>query len=246
MAGSKYSTIAQTDDGANANYNGVVLSLQHRFTNIFTVLSNYTYSRCLSSTNFAGDLTGPTYQNPANRNAYYGSCSFDLRQNFVLSVVAKMPKLPSARANRLFGGWQLAPILSIHSGTPFSPLTGTDNSRTGVNLDRPNVLNNPYVENLDTRQWIASTAFTSNAIGTFGNAGSYSLIGPGYFDIDFSLSRIFTVGEIHHVEVRSEFFNVTNHANFTNPSGTLRSQSFGQLLAASDPRIIQFALKYSF
>ena len=157
-----------------------------------------------------------------------------------------MPKIGSAWVNRLVGGWQLAPIFTAHSGTPFTPLTGADNSRTGVGLDRPNVVSNPYVENLDTRHWVTATAYSANSIGTYGNAGALSLVGPGFFDLDFALSRIFAVKEHVHLEVRSEFFNVLNHTNFNNPSGTLSSQNFGILLSSGDPRILQFAMKLSF
>ena len=58
--------------------------------------------------------------------------------------------------------------------------------------------------------------------------------------------NLFTLREIHHLEVRSEFFNILNHTNFSNPTGTLSSQNFGILLAASDPRILQFAAKATF
>jgi hypothetical protein len=53
---------------------------------------------------------------------------------------------------RLLGNWQLAPIISIHAGTWFSPFTGVDNSLTGIGLDRPNVLGSPYANNAGTRQ----------------------------------------------------------------------------------------------
>jgi hypothetical protein len=244
--GSLYSTIAQTDDGAGANYNGLVLSAQHRFAGNYTFLTNYTWSHCMSTGNFAGDIAGPSYQNPYNRDADYANCSFDVRHNYNASIVATMPKLGSSWTNRLFSGWQLAPIFTAHSGTPFTPVTGADNSRTGVGLDRPNVISNAYVENLSTRRWVTPNAFVANAIGAYGNAGAFSLVGPGFFDLDVSLSRSFALREHIHLEARSEFFNVLNHTNFSNPSGTLSSQNFGVLLAAGDPRILQFAMKLTF
>jgi hypothetical protein len=246
VTGSLYSTIAQTDDGAGASYHGVVFSAQHRFASNYTLLTNYTWSHCMSSGNFAGDIAGPSYQNPYNRNADYANCSFDLRQNYNLSIVATLPHLGTGWVNRVFGGWQLAPIFTARTGSPYTPVTGTDNSRTGIGLDRPNVIGNAYVENLGTRRWVTPDAFAANAIGTYGNAGAYSLVGPGYYDLDVALSRIFAVREHIHLEVRSEFFNALNHTNFSNPTGTLSSQNFGVLLAASDPRILQFAMKLTF
>ncbi len=88
---------------------------------------------------------------------------------------------------------------------PFSPLTqdshlhpttGVDNSRTGEGADRPNVLSDPYVRNLNTRVWLNAAAFAQNPVGTFGNAGWNSLRGPGFFDIDVGLSRSFAIREV--------------------------------------------------
>ena len=73
--GIDYSTVGQTDDGANAGYNGLLVTLRHRMSRNFLVVANYTYSHCLSSANFGGDMTGPGYQNPADRNADHGNCS---------------------------------------------------------------------------------------------------------------------------------------------------------------------------
>ena len=244
--GSFYSTIAQTDDGANASYNGVVFTAQHRFTNNYTFLTNYTWSHCLSSGNFAGDIAGPSYQNPNSRNADYGNCSFDVRHNFNLSIVAAVPKLGPVWANRVLGGWQLAPIFVAHSGTPFTPVMGVDNSLTGVNLDRPNAISNPYVQDLGTRRWITPAAYSANLAGTYGNAGAFSLVGPRFVNLDVSLSRVFSLKEMARLEARAEFFNVLNHTNFTNPTGSLNNQNFGVLLASGDPRILQFAMKLSF
>jgi hypothetical protein len=48
------------------------------------------------------------------------------------------------------------------------------------------------------------------------------------------------------MQFRAEFFNLFNHANFSNPTTTLSSGSFGSITGAADPRIVQFALKLSF
>ncbi|HEX4170834.1 MAG TPA: hypothetical protein VHZ55_35685, partial [Bryobacteraceae bacterium] len=53
---------------------------------------------------------------------------------------------------------------------------------TGIGLDRPNVVGNPYVRITSTSQWISAGAFVPNPLGTFGNAGSDSLAGPMFFN----------------------------------------------------------------
>src|SRR5581483_439234 len=159
-----YSTLSRSDGGANANYNGMLLSARHRFNANYTVLANYTWSHCINEGQFVGTLGGSGYQNPFDRNADRGSCAFDLRHIFNLSLVAATPRFTGNRAARyLLSGWQIAPIMTARSGVRFTPVTGVDNSMTGVGLDRPDALGNPYVRNLSTLFWLSPTAFAPNA-----------------------------------------------------------------------------------
>jgi hypothetical protein len=108
------------------------------------------------------------------------------------------------------------------------------------------VVGSPYLRNTKTLQWIDGAAFVPNAPGTFGNAGYNSLLGPAAFNMDTNLTRLFKIRESQRFELRFEFFNVLNHTNFNNPVTNLRSATFGRIQSAGDPRIIQFAAKYSF
>ncbi len=69
-------------------------------------------------------------------------------------------------------------------------------------------------------------------------------------NVDFSVFKQFAITERWRVEFRSEFFNVFNHANFTNPSSSITPASigsFGKVFnTVTDPREIQFALKLYF
>jgi hypothetical protein len=246
VAGSYFATMALTDDGANSEYNAALLALRHRFSNSYTVLANYTYSHCIAEGTMVGDLTGPQYQNPYNRNADRANCRFDIRQIGNISLVAQMPRFATEWKNRVLGNWQLAPLVSIHTGTWFSPTTGVDNSLTGVGLDRPNMVGDPYVRNTTALEWLNPAAFAANPVGTFGNAGAYSLQGPGYFDVDLGLSRSFQLRESKRLEARFEDFNSLNHTNLSNPTATLSSAHFGQITSAGSPRILQLALKLTF
>jgi hypothetical protein len=243
--GAFYSTIASTDDGANANYNGLLLTARHRFSRNYSVLANYTWSHCISEGNFMNALTGPSYQNPANRDADRGNCAFDIRHTMNLSFVAQSPHFQSTWTNRIFSNWRLSPILSLRSGTWFSPTSGNDNSLTGVGLDRPNVVGPAYATT-SRLQYLSPGGFKANATGTFGNAGAFSLQGPGKINVNVSAARIFKVREGHRLEVRFEAFNAINHANFSNPVVSVSSSQFGQLLTAANPRILQIAMKYVF
>ena len=50
-----------------------------------------------------------------------------------------------------------------------------------------------------------------------------------------------------NLEWRSEFFNVLNIANFSNPGGSITAASYGVIRnTTGNPRVVQFALKLAF
>jgi hypothetical protein len=248
-AGAYFSTITQMDDGATTNYNALRLSGQHRFAHNFSLLSVYTYSHCLQNAQTIGNRlsTGSnTYQNPYNRDADYASCDSDLRHVLNTSFVYETPKFANRGVNTVFGNWRPSFLFSVRPGFLFSPMSGIDNSLSGVGQDRPNVVGEPYVKDTHTRVWINPAAFVLNPLGTFGNAGYNSLRGPGSFSFDANLTRVFQIRERQRLDLRFEFFNLVNATSFNNPGTNLRSATFGLIQSAGDPRILQFAVKYSF
>ena len=95
--------------------------------------------------------------------------------------------------------------------------------------------------------WLNPSAFAQPALGTIGNIGTYNVLGPHFFQFDVALSRQFRIIEGHKLEVRAEAFNLTNSVRFNNPGVTLSTPStFGNILSAQDPRIMQLAMKYTF
>ena len=77
------------------------------------------------------------------------------------------------------------------------------------------------------------------------------LVGPGQANFDMALKKHFQISknnEVSQLEFRSEFFNIFNHPNFSNPGNAKSTpSSFGTISSmSSSPRIIQFALKYQF
>jgi hypothetical protein len=102
-------------------------------------------------------------------------------------------------------------------------------------------------------------AFAPQPLGTFGNLGRNTLIGPGLSDIDFLINKHFRLGEQRELQFRAEFFNILNHPNFEAPTATGRrifagglnpapSSSAGVLpfQTTTSSRQIQFGLKFVF
>jgi hypothetical protein len=183
----------------------------------------------------------------------------DVRQILNASFIATSPHIGGPFWGKILGNWQLAPIVEAHSGLPMNITSGVDNSKTGVGLDRPNmvastasVVNSNWGAGLP--QYLNSAALTQNAIGTFGNLGRNAVDGPGTLEFDASLSRIFPITERWRLEARADGFNVINHTNFGTPTLTLNSSTFGRITSTQSTgpgqlgtnRILQFAMKLYF
>lgn len=247
VEGARYASIVQSDMGGNSHYNGMLASIQHRFADNFTLLSNYTWSHCISDMDFTGELAGASYQDPLNRRGNRGNCNFDVRHIANTSLVAMSPLHGHGWLSRLAGNWQVAPIVSIRSGMAINVTTGTDNSLRGVGQDRPNlVAASAYPDQKTPAAWLNRAAFIPNPAGTFGNIGKNAVRGPAAVNFDLSLSRNFQLRERARLEARAEAFNAINHANYNNPTTSLNSSNFGRILGAGDPRILQFAMKLHF
>jgi len=139
--GAYYASMPTTNDGANASYNGLLTSLQHRLRNNFSLRANYTWSYCISESDFNIELTGPTYMNPDDLAQDRGNCNLDTRHVFNGTVIATSRYNGSRSLRLLLSGWRIASLLRISSGASINVTTGTDNSLTGANLDRPNLIN---------------------------------------------------------------------------------------------------------
>ena len=73
---------------------------------------------------------------------------------------------------------------------------------------------------------------------------------PGQLNFDTAVAKTIRVGGLREdatLQLRAEFFNVFNHAQFANPGNIFGQGNFGLITASSvNPRLIQFALKYAF
>lgn len=88
-------------------------------------------------------------------------------------------------------------------------------------------------------------AFVQNcALGTFGTANRRFFHGPGFNNTDFGILKHTTIHENYAFDLRFEFFNIFNHAQFRNPDGNINDKTFGQVTGARDPRIGQVSAKF--
>ncbi|WP_198152183.1 TonB-dependent receptor [Granulicella tundricola] len=258
-AGTRYGAFSSTADYGMANFNGIILTANHRVANNFSLLTNYTFSHCLSNMNYTGDNTPPS-QDPNNHAAEYSNCNFDTTHNLTVSGVFTSPKLNSRGLNYALGGWQLSPIATYRTGMPYTVTDGTDVSLTAIGQDRPNQVAgvSRYAKNLYPTPsngvtplplWINSAAYTTQATGTFGNETPLSARGPGFANIDAAVSKRFPIYERANLELRGETFNVLNHPNYSNPNSarSANASTFGRISSTvNDARLFQVAAKITF
>jgi hypothetical protein len=252
---------------AVANYNGLVTTVQHRLSSSFSLLANYTWSKCLNEQDATGEVAGGGVENPNNPAADYGPCGSDYRnvENIVLITRSNF-HLPRY-ANLLLNGWEFSPLAHILSGAPFTVTSGQDNSYTDIGLDRPNQIpgvpvyihvanrsgtgsaNRGYLNPKAFAQVCPSgaTPLTCSAYGTYGNVGRNSFRGLPSYQFDAQISRIFPIHERLNMTLRLESFNVLNHPNFGTPSSGLTSSTFGQISStANSARVFQGSVKFNF
>jgi hypothetical protein len=258
-----------------SNYNSLQAKLERRFSGGLTVLASYTWGKALTdsvdhlSTSGAGNGVDVGIfrepQNPKDRRAEYGPAEFDVAHRFVLSGVWQLPfgkgraigDSWSRGAGLVLGGWEFSPIFTAQTGLPL-----TINQSQAVNIggerrSRPNRIADGTLPSGQRTidRWFDTSAFvalsgTAGAAGffanqIFGNAGVGILRGPGLMNLDFNLAKNFAITERWSAQFRGEFFNALNRPNFGVPGVTIGG-GFGQIVTASEARIIQLALKLRF
>jgi len=137
------------------------------------------------------------------------------------------------------------------TASPWDP-TGTafTGSRTPAQVTiRPDELRNPNLpfEERTVSRWFDPSAFAVPAAFTYGNSGRNVLRAPGLVNLDFLIARNFRLSETTRLELRGEFFNLTNTAHFGRPNATIGSPQAGTITATAAPnRQVQIGVRLVF
>ncbi len=254
------------DTAFSSNYNSLQSSVTKRFSHGLEFQGSYTYSKNLDVVSGSGLLSAfllsfvtNDQTNPAQA---YGLNDFDRTHRFVLSFVYDLPKLKSGPAFLQHGlsQWQLSGDAVLQSGTPitvsddtagtiYGNLPGFSRAEcTGVNPAMSGSLRSRLNGYLNPAAFAPPPAIGD---GTgFGDCGVGIVRGLGQRNLDLAVQRDFTITEASSLQFRTEFFNFTNTPKFGLPdSDFLGGQNPGFGIISSTvaaPRIIQFALKYTF
>jgi hypothetical protein len=258
-----------------SNYHSLQAKIERRFSNGLTFLASYSWGKALTdsvdhlSTSGAGNgvdvgaFREP--QNPKDRRAEYGPAEFDVTHRFVLSGVWQLPwgrgramgQNWSRALDLVLGGWEFSPIFTAQTGLGLTINQSQVVNIGGERRSRPNRIGDGSLPSDDRTvdRYFDAAAFaaissTPGASGfvpnqIFGNSGVGVVRGPGLVNLDFNLAKTFVVNERLSAQLRGEFFNALNRANFGVPGVTVGA-GFGQIVSAYDARIIQLALKLTF
>jgi hypothetical protein len=273
----------------SGNYNAMLAELKHDFGRQFMADAQFTWAKSLDTS--SAPYSEQIY--PYNTHLNYGRSDYNVGKAFKIYGMWQPIFFHGNRAwvDKIAGGWSLSGILNIHSGFPWTPLvnvssgslycgncgystllpaaylggagtsTSNDQFKTGAN----------YPNGAET--YFALPTYTQYSGSAFGNALPQSpgvqrnaLNGPGYRDVDLTLSKGFgfpnnrVLGEAARLELRLDAYNVFNNLNFNptsistnigsaNPDGSPASPSnpaFGRAQAALAARVVTVGARFSF
>ncbi len=249
--------LSMLTDTGTADYAGLLLSAERRLTGSFSVLSNWTVSKCesdLTDTQFA---SGTSVVDPEHPEYDRGPCASDRRHVVNLAGVIRTPEIQKwGVLGYLLSDWQFSPLVRWQSGGWSTPVTGVDTALTGQGNQRAIQINsNPFAGMVvESRAdgspaavvYLSRDAFTAPAAGTYSTDRPGSIEGLSVLTNDLAVTRRVRLGGSRTLQFRAEIFNVINRVNYGTPIVSLNNSNFGRITTTGDPRIMQFALKFEF
>jgi hypothetical protein len=231
---------------------------------------NYTHGKSIDNeSGFRATNTRVPY---GNHDLFRSVSDFDLPDylNFQASWELPFAKAWSGGPKRLTTGWMLYPIVTYRSGQALNVKSGISRNATRpgpsglgdpnlvqANLVAPLTYFDPHIvqkagNGRTGNFYLEPTAIVAPAndptLRTYGTLGRNAFRGPDRTNFDVSISKITNISREGRVklEIIGNFFNVLNHTEFSNPSVSVTSGTFGQISGTADPRILQLAARLQF
>ncbi len=286
-----FTAFEQYSSSGISNYNGLTASISQRAWHGLSFQSSFTWSHAMDDVSNGGIGSTPynnsqsfgslTYQiNPTClKCSNYGNADYNTPISFNASYVWQMPfKFSNGFANAALGGWMLSQNFFYHSGLPLSIIDGNTSITNYGPTNTLAGINGPIVTGscVNGNSQCFAPAFDSagNLSPLYGSPGSNGVAlggwpnqrrnqykGPGFFDSDFTIGKNFKLTERFLFNFTTNFYNIFNHPNFTNPDLNIADGTYGQITTTAAPptgpygsfftglpsgRIIQFAGKIVF
>ena len=279
-------SITQLLSNLTANYHSLQISASKQLSSGFSVSGFYVWSHALetfepdadglSSPQDSGYFGAPFTASNNSLGAVggglqeeYGPMNADIRSNAAMSGTWNINYFHGDNkiVKEVVNGWQISPIVYLHSGGVFNLTTGSNRSFDSTGNQRPDAVGgvNPVLDphrcrvcasNSVLTEWFNTTAYTANGPGVAGgigpggadgNVSRNSLYGPGFKDMDMGLFRNIKFERGVVFQLRGEATNILNWVSLNNPTASLASGNYGKITsAAGTQRILQVGGRLTF
>jgi hypothetical protein len=262
-----FNAFTAIESAFDSNYHSLQSNLRKSFGAAGLLGVAYTYSKTLTDN---GSDRSNAAQNTYNwHDGEYGPAPTDRTHVLTVNYVYTLPFFGHGRSllNSTLGGWQVSGILSTYTGQPSTVTTASvDPAGLGIGNGGPSSVRPDQVCNANANAphtygssaqstsqglaWFNSACFAAVPQGVVrpGNAGRYTVRGPGFFNLDASLMKNFNISKEGRfkLQVRAETFNTLNWVNPSTISTGTTATTFGQVSAFRAARRIQLAAKINF
>ena len=255
-----FADIVSLESRGRSRYHALEITGEQRYRSGLSLLAAYTFGKSEDDgSDFFSSAGDPNFPQDSNDpDAEFSRSNFDVRHRLSVSFAYELPygrnQGDTGGLAGVFGDWQLAGIISVQSGSPFTValLPEIDNSNTGRAAlgfganDRPNLVGSADAANPSPDGWFNTDAFTFPAFGTFGDSPRNGFDGPGFANVNLALLKKVSLSRSADLQLRFEAFNLFNRTNFNLPDAFLGSPTFGQILSAQPARRLQIGVKLLF
>ena len=251
-----FTDIFAEDTIANSAYNSLQTMVEKRMSHGLQFQASYTWSKSLDwASSFEETL------NPFDYKKSRALSLFNSAHRFVINYVWDIPvRKYHGVAGKLLDDWQISGITQFQSGFPIRLQTQNDNELIGslffFGTASPQLNGRLQIQNPKTavqspngqfaHYYLNPNQFSDPPWGTFATTPRSICCGPGLNQWDMTVVKKIAFNEARYFEFRSDIFNLFNKTMFVNPDGNYSSSTFGQVVEAREPRLVQFALKFYF
>lgn len=248
-----YGLIVQSQNSASAKYNSLQASVTRRFHSGLGLNVAYTYSKSMDN----ASSYRTTLPNPFNDRHFWGPSDFDRTHVFVGSFNYQLPFGHGRRflndtpgiVNAVLGGWELAGISYLRTGSPFSVTSPVDALGVGGTSGAQFVSFLGPIHQLSPKLggqlFDNPLNFTLPTPGTEGTEGRNMFRNPGFQNHDLAIYKSFHITEGKTLQFRAEAFNFVNHPNLpqTGQAGAVSTalSTNGMITSFTDPNYGRFA-----
>lgn len=265
--------LLQNESYGFVSHNSLQTSVTKRFSRGLLFLASYTWGKTLDDySNTTVDFDsgrGGRYPGNGNlpRRLAWGPADFDRAHRFVFNYVWELPRpvKPEGFAGKLLNGWQVSGVITVQSGTPVTIQDQRAGSILAFDISGARFgevcpgftysqLQTPGPVHTRLDNYFNQAAFCAPPVVgdgfDLGRIGRDAVRGPDQRNMDFAITKRTPVpgwSDSSTLEFRTEFFNLFNTPQFSNPTSTVPIATLGSITSTSvAARIIQFALKYNF